>query len=349
MENKRKLNRRRFIGAGAGAAAGAALTPWTPGALAHNRRPGRPADAGIACSRGAASAFSSSRFETRSPLGLRPARSSRCCRTIGYNEVEFGGRTRARYERPEPRCPRRQPYERRARRALLRRYRLKGIGSHIGATQFRDNLEQVLADAEALGLRYMGRRASRSALPGGNAATVDGYQALRSSLQHVRCRGKPARTASSSTTTTTPPDFTVETERGLRRAAGGDRSDACLLPARHRLGSRGTGGPRCDPEYVRKSCSHLTRLFHVKEQQVALPAVPREGRVRTDVGQPSEVLVGQIVDPGDVNVPLGALQRARDLTSITTSSSATTQPPRCRHRRPRTSATRPACNPAGAA
>ncbi len=38
MQNKAKLNRRRFIGTAAGAAAGASLSPWAPGALAHGGR-----------------------------------------------------------------------------------------------------------------------------------------------------------------------------------------------------------------------------------------------------------------------------------------------------------------------
>lgn len=65
----------------------------------------------------------------------------------GYAEVEFAG-----YNQGPALPPITVPEIRR----LLDRYGLRGIGSHIALTQFRDNLTRVLDDAQTLGLRYVG-------------------------------------------------------------------------------------------------------------------------------------------------------------------------------------------------
>src|SRR5688572_26593770 len=64
---------------------------------------------------------------------------------IGYREIEFAGYSAQgrRWSNEELRM-------------LLRRYGLRAIGTHIGYTQFRDNLNQVLTDAEEIGIPYVG-------------------------------------------------------------------------------------------------------------------------------------------------------------------------------------------------
>jgi sugar phosphate isomerase/epimerase len=62
-------------------------------------------------------------------------------------------------------------------RRLLDRYGLRGIGSHIGLTQFRDNLTQVLDDAQTLGLSYAGTANTPDALfPPAERNTPDAYR-----------------------------------------------------------------------------------------------------------------------------------------------------------------------------
>ena len=86
----------------------------------------------------------------------------------GYAEVEFAGYTQG------AALP---PITVREIRHLLDRYRLRGIGSHIGLTQFRDNLAQVLDDAQTLGLSYVGTANAPDALfPPEERNTPDAYR-----------------------------------------------------------------------------------------------------------------------------------------------------------------------------
>ena len=88
---------------------------------------------------------------------------------IGYREIEFAGYTAQgrRYSNQEL-------------RTLLRRYGLRGIGSHVNyhsddpaAYSFTTQLDQVLRDAKEIGLPYIGT-ASRPGQRYGE--TVDGYK-----------------------------------------------------------------------------------------------------------------------------------------------------------------------------
>jgi sugar phosphate isomerase/epimerase len=87
----------------------------------------------------------------------------------GYKEIEFAG-----YEAQGRRWTNEEL------RALLRRYRLRGIGSHVGnfsgnpmAYTFATQLDEVLDDAEEIGLPYIGTASS----PGQRfGETVDGYR-----------------------------------------------------------------------------------------------------------------------------------------------------------------------------
>jgi sugar phosphate isomerase/epimerase len=86
---------------------------------------------------------------------------------LGYAEVEFAG-----YNQGSALPPITVPEIRR----LLDRHGLRGIGSHIGLTQFRDNLTRVLDDAQTLGLRYVGTANAPDALfPPAERGTPEAY------------------------------------------------------------------------------------------------------------------------------------------------------------------------------
>jgi sugar phosphate isomerase/epimerase len=74
---------------------------------------------------------------------------------LGYAEVEFAGYTQG------PSLP---PITVAGIRQLLDRFGLRGVGGHVGLTEFRDNLTQVLDDAQVLGLRYVGTANAPDAL-----------------------------------------------------------------------------------------------------------------------------------------------------------------------------------------
>jgi sugar phosphate isomerase/epimerase len=166
MNGEGKLSRRGFVGAGAGTAAGAAL--GASGALAHQRADHHGHGHG-------------SRLLPRRRIGIQLftvrdqvaalgfeavfARLSQ----IGYREVEFAG-----YNAQGRRWTNQEL------RRLLRRYGLRGVGSHVGyfsadptAYTFATQLEQVLDDAEEIGLPYIGTANSPGARYG---ETVDGYR-----------------------------------------------------------------------------------------------------------------------------------------------------------------------------
>jgi sugar phosphate isomerase/epimerase len=163
MGEQRNLSRRGFVGAAAGTAAATAMGPWAPTAAGRDRRGGGdrllPRDLiGIQL------------FTVRdrvSSLGFEAvfAELSR----QGYKGIEFAG-----YNAQGRRWSNEEL------RALLRRYRLKGIGSHVNyfsinpaAYTFVTQLEQVLDDAEEIGLPYIGTASSPGQRYG---ETVDGYR-----------------------------------------------------------------------------------------------------------------------------------------------------------------------------
>jgi sugar phosphate isomerase/epimerase len=162
MNEENGLSRRGFVGGAAGAAAATTLGPWTP-ATAGSRRPG--GDRLLPRDRIGIQVYTV-RDQVES-LGFEAvfARLS----DIGYREVEFAG-----YDAQGRRWSNEEL------RTLLRRYRLRGIGSHVN--YFSDNpadysfatqLEQVLDDAEEIGLPYIGTASG----PGQRFGdTVDGYK-----------------------------------------------------------------------------------------------------------------------------------------------------------------------------
>ena len=167
MRERAKLSRRGFVGAAAGTAAATTLGPWAPGAGAKGRRGHHgerllPRDLiGVQLftvrDRVAADGFESVFAKLSSQ---------------GYREIEFAG-----YNGGPP--PGRR-YSNEELRALLRRYRLRGIGGHVNyyspdptAYSFVTQLEQVLDDAAEIGLPYIGTASSPGARYG---ETVDGYR-----------------------------------------------------------------------------------------------------------------------------------------------------------------------------
>jgi sugar phosphate isomerase/epimerase len=162
MDEQRKLSRRGFVGATAGAAAAAGLGPLTT-ASGHGRR--HRGDRLLPRRRIGIQLFTV-RDQVAS-LGFEAvfAELSR----IGYREIEFAGYTAQgrRWSNQEL-------------RRLLRRYGLRAVGSHVNyfsadptAYSFVTQLEQVLDDAEEIGMRYIGT-ASRPGQRYGE--TVDGYR-----------------------------------------------------------------------------------------------------------------------------------------------------------------------------
>jgi sugar phosphate isomerase/epimerase len=162
-EERGRLSRRGFVGAAAGTAAATTLGPWPGIAAGHRGHGGRD------------------RLLPRDRIGIqlftvRDQVASQGFEAVfaelssqGYREIEFAGYTAQgrRWTNEEL-------------RALLRRYRLRGVGSHVNyysdnpsAYSFVTQLEQVLDDAEEIGLPYIGTASSPGARYG---ETVDGYR-----------------------------------------------------------------------------------------------------------------------------------------------------------------------------
>jgi sugar phosphate isomerase/epimerase len=292
MEDKRKLNRGRFLGTAAGAAAGAALTPWTPSALADDDDRGRRGDRLLPRDRIAVQLFT---LRNRiSALGFGQV--FRELAAIGYREVEFAG-----YSAPDVTSVADI-------RALLRQYRLKGIGSHIGVTQFRDNLEQVLDDAETLGLRYIGTASEPDQLfPVAERQTVDAY---RRAAEFYNTFGAAARARGMR--------FYHHNHSSEFAVVDGIRLfDVLMEETDPRLvffqldifwayvGA--TGAPEvATPSGMKSWFPNFDPAELVWEQPERFPLFHAKDGVRTALGAPT-TFGWQFVDPGDGNVPLWEL------------------------------------------
>jgi sugar phosphate isomerase/epimerase len=161
MSRQNKLSRRGFVGATAGTTA-AALGPWTPAASGHHGRGG-----GRLLPRNRIGIQLFTVRDQVASLGFEAvfARLSR----IGYREIEFAGYTAQgrRWTNQEL-------------RRLLRRYGLRAIGTHVTyfsadptAYTFVTQLEQVLDDAQEIGIPYVGTPSSPGSRYG---ETVEGYR-----------------------------------------------------------------------------------------------------------------------------------------------------------------------------
>jgi len=172
MAELRKIDRRRFLGAAAGAAAGIAAAPWARRAFAHDngRAQGKPL---LPKHRIGIQLFTlRNRIQA---LGFEQVFSELA--EIGYHEVEFAGYSAPDTNVPNPMPPPATLPSTQNIRRLLDKYHLKGVGSHIGVTEFRDNLQQVLDDAETLGLPYIGTASEPDQLfPVEERQTVDAYR-----------------------------------------------------------------------------------------------------------------------------------------------------------------------------
>jgi sugar phosphate isomerase/epimerase len=164
------VSRRAFIGGAAGTAAAATFGPLVPAATAHRRGHDRTD-----------SDHGRDRLLPKELIGVqlftvRDQVSSLGFDAVfdeledqGYEEIEFAG-----YNAQGRRWSNEEL------RDLLRRYRLNGLGAHVGYTSdnpeaytFVTQLEQVLDDAEEIGLDYIGTASSPGARYG---ETVDGYR-----------------------------------------------------------------------------------------------------------------------------------------------------------------------------
>jgi sugar phosphate isomerase/epimerase len=159
-----KLSRRGFVGAAAGTAAATALGPWAPAAMAHKRRHRHDHGHDRLLPRGRIGIQLYTIRDQVDTLGFEEA--FRRLAAIGYKEVEFAG-----YNAQGRRWSNQEL------RGLLQRYGLKATGSHVSYTSpsysFRATLEQVLDDAEEIGLKYVG---TASGPAEGSSQTADGYK-----------------------------------------------------------------------------------------------------------------------------------------------------------------------------
>jgi sugar phosphate isomerase/epimerase len=167
MDDHRKLSRRRFVGAAAGMAGAAAV--GVPEALGRDRdrHGGRRRRGGRLLPRDRIGIQLFTVRDRVATLGFNAVFDR--LSDIGYREIEFAGYTAQgrRWSNAEL-------------RAALRRHGLRGIGSHVNyfsadptAYSFVTQLEQVLDDAEEIGLPYIGT-ASRPGQRYGE--TVEGYR-----------------------------------------------------------------------------------------------------------------------------------------------------------------------------
>ena len=259
MDEKRKLSRRGFVGAAGGAAAAASLGPLVPGASGHGRG-GRRGD----------------RLLPRDNIGIQlfTVRDQ-----VASARVRGGLRAPERHRLPRDRVRRLQRAERRPAGTptrscggCCRRYGLRAIGSHVNyysadpaAYSFVTQLEQVLDDAEEIGMPYIGT-ASRP----GPALRRDGRRlpARRRGLQPVRRRRARPRAA----LLPAPPLRGVrrrERHAAVRRPARGDRPAARVLRVRDLLVAR-------RPVALPGLQAARVPVGHAR----ALPALPRQGRDR---------------------------------------------------------------------
>jgi sugar phosphate isomerase/epimerase len=304
MSKGKSISRRKFIGVAAGATGAAAIGPWAPGALAHGDHRGRGGDRLLPKDRIAVQLFT---LRNRiGALGFEQVFSELA--EIGYKRVEFAGYGAPDTNVPNPNPPPATIPDLERLRTFLKRYRLRGIGSHIGVTQFRDNLEQVLDDAEALGLRYIGTASEPDQLfPAAERQTVDAYRRAAEAYNEFGAAAKAHGMRFYHHNHSS--EFAVvdgtrlydvlmeETDPGLVflqldifwAYAGATGAPAITTPTGMK-----SWFPNFDPIELVWDQPERFPLFHAKDG------------VRTEVGTPTR-FGWQFTDPGDGNVPLWAL------------------------------------------
>jgi sugar phosphate isomerase/epimerase len=161
-----KLSRRGFVGAAAGTAAATALGPFAPAASARHRHRhhGHQHDGGRLLPRERIGIQLYTVRDQVDALGFDEV--FRRLSAFGYKEVEFAG-----YNAQGRRWSNQEL------RGLLRKYGLTAAGSHVSYTSpsysFRATLEQVLDDAEEIGMKYVGTASSPAE---GTSQTPDGFR-----------------------------------------------------------------------------------------------------------------------------------------------------------------------------
>jgi sugar phosphate isomerase/epimerase len=163
MNEQTKLSRRGFVAGAAGAAAAAGLGPWAPVASGQD---GGDGGGRLLPRRNIGIQLFTVRDQVAS-LGFQEV--FRRLSDIGYREIEFAG-----YNAQGRRWSNREL------RLLLRAYRLRAVGSHVGyfsdnpaAYTFETQLQQVLQDAAEIRMPYIGTASSPGQRYG---ETVEGYR-----------------------------------------------------------------------------------------------------------------------------------------------------------------------------
>ena len=306
MQDAKKFDRGRFLGTAAGAAAGVALGPTA--ALATDRKPGHGHDRGgdrlLPKDRIGVQLFTlRNRIST---LGFEQVFKELAA--IGYKEIEFAGYSAPDTNVPNPAPPPTTIPSTENIRALLKKYKLKGVGSHIGVTQFRDSLEQVLDDAETLGLRYIGTASEPDQLfPAAERQTPDAY---RRAAELYNGFGAAAKARGMR--------FYHHNHSSEFAVVNGTRLYDVLLEETDPklvffqldifwayVGA--TGAPEvATPTGMKSWFPNFDPIELVWSQPERFPLFHAKDGIRTEVGQPTS-FGWQFVDPGDGNVPLWAL------------------------------------------
>jgi sugar phosphate isomerase/epimerase len=276
MSNESRLNRRGFIGATGGAAALGALGPLSGVASADHDRDGRN-DYGFGRGDLPLDRIGIQLFTVRDLLAdneLDLPGTFEMLADAGYAEVEVGGtydgRTAAEF------------------RALADQYGLEPEGSHVpgGGNSWRNNRQQIFADAAALGLRYVGIASP----PPGTVATHDGYKAM---AEEFNTWGAEARANGFRFYFHNhPPDFTLDGGTPIYNTLL-EETDPRLVWFEMDIAWVDAGG-QSPYDYLREYGSSRFPLFHVKDLRYAADgprttpgnvALPNRTYWLTDVGK----------------------------------------------------------------
>jgi sugar phosphate isomerase/epimerase len=293
-----QLSRRGFLGAAGGVAAAGALGPFANGAGAHGRDHGdRDDNEDFGFGRGGdvpLDRIGIQLFTVRDLLAdneLDLPGTFEMLADAGYAMVEVGGtydgRTAAEFK------------------ALADEFDLKPEGSHVpgGGNTWRNNRPQIWADADALGLKYVGIASP----PGGTPATHEGYRAL---AEEFNTWGAEAReNGFKFYFHNHPPDFTLDGGTPIYDTLLAE-TDPKLVYFELDIAWIDAGGQSAY-EYLRRHGPHRFPLFHVKDLRYA-PDGPRT--TPSNVNLPDRTYWLTDVGKGDIDWALifSALRDADD-------------------------------------
>src|SRR5829696_3332663 len=299
MRTKHDLSRRGFIGAAGGAAAATALGPLS-GVAGATTKHGRDNDGhgkggDIPLDRIGMQLFTVRDLLADNELDLPGT--FEVLSDAGYALVEVGGtydgRTAAEF------------------RALANQYGLKPEGSHVpgGGDAWRNNRAQIFADAQALGLKYVGLASP----PAGTAQTHEAYAALAREFNvwgaEARQRGLKFYFHNH------PTDFALDGGRPIYDTLLAE-TDPRIVYFEMDIAWVVAGGQ--DPSaYLRKHGPARFPLFHVKDLTFTAPPNPPAAAPRTtpaNVAQPNRPYWLRDVGKGDIDFAriFSALRDLRD-------------------------------------